>query len=1686
MDFEEADERFDSVLALYERGQTLDALRAAEAIAPLGRWHGVKQCVLASRIAANSGAPGLATRLSVRAWKADRNDPDAQSQFGYEIYSYRGPFVFWERSRRWQTDKTDGKTGRLGDFFALRARALADLRDFSEAEKLLAEAEKISPNSSWVRLQRVHWLEMQDRIEEALEMAQNACGRHPHRFYRPGIQMVAHLLQQLDRDDDAIALLEEANRGLQNAPVAAQLYGLCIENGRWAEAWSALDRFETMAPLMDEPHRKWLSSQRARVAYLRGHRVEAARYAGSLNDEFHQCFVRNLERARPEVERVRLDVSFVRQHFKTCAPATLAALGRYWNMPAEHLKVAEAVCYDGTPAWQQREWAEANDWVVREFRVTEQTALALLERAIPFAITTVAATSAHMMAVIGFDRTRGTLMLRDPGQPYVIETPQKSFFENSRDFGPRGVVFIPTGEVERLAGIELPDAALYDHHHRFSLSLARHQRELAEEEMALMDRLDSENALTWDTRCELACYDSNSAAESRCLDKLLELYPNSVARRLRRFHRLEDASRAERLKFLASANEDVESDAAWLVARARTMTGDSRLAEEAHRWLRRALRSQPVDSDAISALGSLIWEEGDTDRATECLRFAANLESFTESLYQSWFLACRRTRRTSVALAHLEDRFARFGSQSIQPALTLAWAWSELEEPERAREVMEEGMRLRPDDGYLPLRAATFLAGLGRNADADRYLEAASGHVRENDWLRARSEIAEIRLDFETAQELSGQLLAREPLALDVHSRIARGLARLQGNAAAVDHLRKACEQFPHHWGLRRMLIEWTRDTDEKLREEMIRKLLEAEPDDAWARRELALCLLQQKRGEEALEEATTAAQIDSGNSFSHSILGHICFRLERSPEAREHCERALTLSVDNSDAIGTLLDLAGTDRERHAALEFVERQLVTQVVAGDGLLMFLEMARPLMQPGDLLAIFRDAHSARPDLWHAWAALISQLGHMGELDEALSLAQRAVQRFAHIPRSWTDLAQVHRWRGEPAKEIEAATRAFEMNPDWLRAVMCLTEALERSGRMEEARQIYERALIHAPREPVLLATRGSLLWRLRKVDEALESVESALRFSPNYEWAWGLLFDWTTQTGQPQRIVEFARALTRERPGEAKVWMVLARVLRGPENVPEQLQAARRAVDLDPRSSDTWDLKAELLALNELFDEATRTCAEGLKAVRAEQHSLRARRAWISARRRRWEDAIREMREVLAENASFVWGWQQLVMWLLEKDSTREAIEALEQLRRLSPRDAWAHRQLGLLWKGEFKQSQAKEAFAAALAADPWDQVSAMSLLEIQLGSDLEAAEETVRQMKIHQPGAGTVVAEIQLRLRQGENAAAAMLLEELCVSPNPETWPLQVAADTFFERGQSRRAMKLFRRMIRSAGVHLELGAAAMRLHLRRCPGRWGRVRAVWLFLRLPPGEMCSRSAVPLVQVLGEEQSGILLRWLVWRRREVLSKDDAAWGQVGFALVSCNRLRATARWLGDWRQRAGVEPWMLFNLCIALRHFGRSQEADEVARHVVGTWEHREGAADMYLFVGLEEALRSDVEAAEKHLRLANVRDGNQHDQALQTLALNLVEFLKTPREERRSKFSQVRKRLDPFFSRGWMPLRSCDVRRSFKRAGEVFVREGAGPGAWLWFRWKLSYQWLILIGLILLVTYLVWISAV
>lgn len=1669
---EPAEAHVERVRSLYESGRVVDALHEAERFAPLGEWGGVAACTLASRVAICAGARRLSLRLVTRAWRQGPEEMESLVGYGYAILEHRGPLALWTFLKRQSQPLQKSTDTSHAELLTLKALAAGDLRDFSVAEAYMAEAEALEPNKPWVRLNRSRLLERLDRLEEALEVARDATRLHTHRFYRPAVQTMAHLLQLLDRDDEAIALLKEADAELQNGLLAGQLYGLLSENERWQEAEAALDRYVSLSPLMEKENKKWVTAQRARLCYRLGRRQEASAYAKSLEEPFYTAFAERLLEPASPADRLQHDVRFVRQHFKTCAPATLAALGRYWQLPAEHLSLAEAICYDGTAHWKQREWAEQNGWRVREFRVTYESAVELIGRGVPFALSTVDVRSAHMVAVIGFDRVRNVLHLRDPGQPYVTEVPAEKFLEYYRASGPHGMVFIPRSEVGRVEGVTLPDTEVYEHFHQLCLALSRHDRERAEELGRQMAEAYPEHAVSWEAKLCLAGYDGNVVEQATCLDALLNLFPDDSTRLLHRFDCLSEATREERIAFMQKACKSKKNEPALYVELARALLGDARAHADVEKALKYAFRYNPLDAKAMTVQADLCWETGHYEEGTDFYRFAAHLEGFKEHLYQVWFRACRRTRHTEEALKHLRERWKRFGDRSEEPALTLAWALLEMEQPQQAQDVLVEASCKHPREGIVQVHLARLEASLGKPEEAQARLEKARGQIRHQDWLRAAIDIAQNCSDTEAVLRWTAELLKSEPLALDVHNDHLVALSRLQGPEAALKHLKAACEQFPHHCGLKRLLIEWGRMHKDDVAEKAARELLERTPSDAWTRREWAI-ILRAKQSEEAVRQAEEAARIEPFNSYGVSLLGHLYQLQGRREEAVQQFRRAVELSVDNGDAMHGLLNLAQTDAERKEELCFLEQQLIRQVVLGDGLLTYLSLARPILETDALLASVTQAHKERPDLWHAWSALISQLEFMGRLDEALALAKEATTRFAHLPRIWLDLSSVYQSRKEPEHEIEAATEAFEINPAWTQSALVLAGALERHGKMSEAMTIYNRALHHLPNDPQLHASRGYLLWQQRETDQAFQALEKAIHVAPDYDWAWSVFKAWTVESGSPERSDALLRALTRERPGEAAVWLQLAKNLSQPAALPERLEAIEKVLALHPRHTEAWDLKAELLAIHERFGEAVEACHQGEKACPQEAYLFRGRLAWIEAQRQQIPEAIRQMRAVLADNASYGWGWNLLANWLVGQNALEEAADALQHLQRLNPHNPWHHYQLGLLRLRQSDTEGAKQAFMEALRLNPSDVQAAYQLFRIHLDTthDLDAADQVIALMKTHQPGTTTEACSALLHLRRGFAEEAAALFEKLCQSADPDIWPIDVLTDEFIRFHRFDKALRILKRALKQKGCHPQVGVAALRLLLQEQK----MVAALLLFLRLPPGEMQRRVAPLLMAGLGDNKRGLLVRWALYRRREVFLRDDEAWGQVGRSLYCLDRFRAAERWLSDWAARKDVQPWSLFNYCLVLRFYGKYNEAHAVAAHGVGALGHRSGARDLHLFLAIDEALEGHVSEAEHHLQQANIRENVPYDQDLWALTKALVAFHKIPKEERASRFKEVRKLILERFDLNRFPLGLYrDVRRTLQKTGQLMMREGGGWPAKFLFVWILHGY--LLIGFLVL----------
>ena len=486
----------------------------------------------------------------------------------------------------------DADPATRADWLAYLAEIAWCFRDFDAADSLIARAMDVAGATPWLYVMRARSLEAQDRYEDALAAVRQALELRA--WYFPGVQITAHLLQLLDRDQESLALLSEASNKIESGSVVWQLAGLQIGLELYDDASDSLDRVEKLMPLMESPGLKGLLAMRSDVSYHRGETEAAVDLARKSENKFLAKVVDSMATAAPAAKRMRLKVPFVRQHHMTCAPATLSAISQFWSMKVDQFAVVAEICYDGTPFRSERRWAIDHGWTVFEFKVTWDAAKALIDRGVPFTLTTTEVTISHLQAVVGYDERRHTLLVRDPFRYYQGEFHADLLFERYKATGPRGMALVPVDRTNLLEGLNLPDSELYDLLYELGTRMEQHDRATAQRALEAMQAHDAEHRLALLGARSLAHYDGDPSSELRVVERWLKTFPDDSGLKFMRLFLLRSlGQREQRLGELVEICHKGATDPVFYQELANDLAVDAR---EHTRCIRLLNKAQCADS----------------------------------------------------------------------------------------------------------------------------------------------------------------------------------------------------------------------------------------------------------------------------------------------------------------------------------------------------------------------------------------------------------------------------------------------------------------------------------------------------------------------------------------------------------------------------------------------------------------------------------------------------------------------------------------------------------------------------------------------------------------------------------------------------------------------------------------------------------------------------------------------------------------------------------------------------------------------------------------------------------------------------------------------------------------------------------------------------------------------------------
>lgn len=1538
-----APEALEQIRALYDRGLYLQAYQRAVEIGLFDRWSSPQEGLLAARLADKVGNERV---LRAWVWKLHRRyprDDEIAPYYGSLLLDRVGPWKAWCWMNAYGNLAESADPETRIHWLTLRASIMSMVRDFARADAFLNEALSIDANSAWALSTKVRLLIREDRYQEAMQLAEEILARRP--WYVPALNIVVSLLTLQEKDEEARQFVLDAERHVECYFLTLQRATIEWEQQRWDELEQTVALAERLAPMADRNVREWILSIRFYIEYHRGNYQQAQEYARQGRDAFlKECAERLSDERRLARKTVELPVGFVRQHHVTCGPATLAAISRYWQMPVDHLQIAQQICYDGTTNYHERWWAENNGWYAREFTVTEEAAEALLERGVPFTLTTTEPNSAHLQAVIGCDGKLGTLDIRDPYYRPKGFCLADKFLERYRAWGPRGMALVPQAEKHRLEDLQLPDVELWDLLYRLNAALEHHDRQTAEQCLAQFQATAPDHFLTQHARIQMAIYDSNPISALEAWDNLCRQFPNNVALHVRRYSFQRDIlPQRERIEQLRNYCRGELSHPVFWARLGVELGEDASCYPEAMRWLAKACRAMPAEASNYYHLAGLYAAQRRFDEAIELYRWAACLDDKNEEFARSYFVTCRMQNRVEEALDFLRSRFDRYAQRSSWPARSLISAYWDLDRAEDAERVLYEALTLRPEDGELLSFAVRFRQGWGDTyrQEIETYLERARSRVSRDAYLRMVGTIAENDGRVREALQHWQELLALQPLAVDAYEAVARLTEATQGAEAALRFLEDSVERFPHYQPLHELWMTYARQQPQPYREGVLRRLATLAPESGGVHLELAECLAFQRRWSEAMQEADEAAQRNPYLPMLPVVRAQILFGQDQWEEGRVILRKALETNIDNGAAIFSLLESHDSSSHKKQELSFIFEQLRRQIATPSSIIAYCSWANSVLEPEQFEEQLLEAVQARPDLWPLGYFLAQHYLQKPDVNKALEVARSYTERFPLIARLWLCRAEAARVAGHLEEEREALETAYRLNPSWEPSVSQWAQFLIRQANHQEAVHVLEQAAIRAPGDAGIQWLWVSMLWELDRHQEAFERALFLLRSGKENAQHWEKVLNWSDFLNCREKVIEVARYLTEQRSGEPRVWLELASVLVNPENHRERLAALERALQLDPWNIEAHDLRAETLAWLGRWDEAENACRpeiyEGEVPVQ-----LRLRLARLKYLQEDYPSALELVRQIVQEEPRYSEAWYWAYQFSTAADDKTGAIEAAEKLVELDPNNVVALTELGKAYKNADRDEDALKCLERAWQLSPEHVECGMLLAELLLKKKrIAEARDVLESLAVFDTTHRATVVWIDLAHQMKDRRLAIEKLQTLVntLDADPETIAASLVA---MDRAKWRKACW----QVLDRAVQVAAPSSVLVHSWATVSGLLGKHHCLRRMLELAPTSPTMAEGLASYTINFSHNFSksrpLACRWFLMRYESRLCAHTDGWAGVLIMNMDLGRWRRALALSEQWRNYSDPDPYMLINVGLTFLAMGKCDAAREAFQHVL------------------------------------------------------------------------------------------------------------------------------------------------
>ncbi|HEX7081032.1 MAG TPA: XrtA/PEP-CTERM system TPR-repeat protein PrsT, partial [Gammaproteobacteria bacterium] len=478
------------------------------------------------------------------------------------------------------------------------------------------------------------------------------------------------------------------------------------------------------------------------------------------------------------------------------------------------------------------------------------------------------------------------------------------------------------------------------------------------------------------------------------------------------------------------------------------------------------------------------------------------------------------------------DRARMLGAALDTVALGLAEAWTALQRPERALEILDAAAPSLDDDPvYWTIRAEALLRA-GRTDDAEQALESAERAGEGGTRARiARARLAFARNDFAAAEEILRQVVSAapdEPLPLRARAELFARTGRLDEAAADLLHAadlyrvaslrrhevttllalvqvnlarndldgaeavaERLTERAPQAalTAYFRGLVEYRRgNLDEAAA--LIQPIVNASPDVIQFRSLLGAIHLARGDLGQAEQQFRMVLAESPGDPAAVKLLAETHLR-QRRPEAALSVLKAVEDAAAEDPQIGLLSGIANLlTGDTEQGLLYLQ-QAVSLDPANE--LLKLHLARAYLAAGrdaDASAVLEDTLGGGPAELEADLLRLFADVRAGGPGAANAEAAELLAEFPRDPRALTGVAVYYQLQGETERARELFEQAAKFETEGATARLFLAAALVQEGRSQDAERLLEQVVEEQPENAQALSALAELLTARQAFGEA--------------------------------------------------------------------------------------------------------------------------------------------------------------------------------------------------------------------------------------------------------------------------------------------------------------------------------------------------------------------------------------------------------------------------------------------------------------------------------------------------------------------------------------------------------------------------------------------------------------------